>query len=112
VRNASQPLLARVEPDGPLGDLLRELFGGTPYNGLFLPITVGPRVVAVMYGDNRDEVTTFENVRELFHLAWAAGTRLGDLVRRRHRREPVDAPDSGAIGDTEPGVPPPPLDQT
>jgi hypothetical protein len=48
-------------------------------------------------------------VRELFHLSWAAGTRLGELVRRRRQRGPED---SGDVGDTEPGVPPPPLPQT
>jgi hypothetical protein len=111
VRNASQPLLCRVDADGPLAELLREMFGEPPVNALFLPITVGTRVVAVMYGDNREALTTFENVRELFHLAWAAGTRLGDLVRRRHHPEPPDGTtQSGLSGATEPGVPPPRLD--
>jgi hypothetical protein len=107
VRNASQPILARVEPDGPLAELLAELFGDMPYNALFLPITVGSRVAAVMYGDNREQATAFENVRELFHLAWAAGTRLAELVRKR-RRVPVDPP-SNSLPGTEPGVPPAPL---
>jgi hypothetical protein len=76
VRNAAQPLLAPLETDGAMARLLRELFGEPPVNGLFLPITVGPRVVAVLYGDNRDAATSFDSVRDLFHLAWAAGTRL------------------------------------
>jgi hypothetical protein len=107
VRNASQPILARVEVDGPLAELLAELFGDLPYNALFLPVTVGSRVVAVMYGDNREQATAFENVRELFHLAWAAGTRLAELVRKR-RRVPLDS-SSGSLPGTEPGVPPAPL---
>ena len=60
-----------------------------------------------MYGDNREQATAFENVRELFHLAWAAGTRLAELVRKR-RRVPLDPPSDSLLG-TEPGVPPPPL---
>ncbi|MBI5500028.1 MAG: hypothetical protein HY907_07275 [Deltaproteobacteria bacterium] len=111
VRNAAQPALAGVPPQGPLADLLLELFGELPYNALFLPITVGSRVVAVMYGDNREAATPFDNVRELFHLAWAAGTRLADLVRRRRHPDAGTPPDSGSIDDTERGVPPPPLDK-
>jgi hypothetical protein len=110
VRNAAQPSLAAVPPDGPLADLLRELFVELPYNALFLPITVGSRVVAVLYGDNREAATPFDNVRELFHLAWAAGTRLGDLVRRRRRQEPETAAAEGSVEETERGVPPPPID--
>ena len=111
VRNAAQPALSGVPPQGPLADLLMELFGELPYNALFLPITVGSRVVAVMYGDNREAATPFDNVRELFHLAWAAGTRLADLVRRRHRPDTGPPADSGSIDDTERGVPPPLLDK-
>ena len=105
VRNAGQPLLAPLEPEGPLASLLRELFGEVPANGLFLPVTVGPRVVAVLYGDNREATTSFDSVRDVFHLAWAAGTRLGDLVRRRHRVGPGDA-GAGDPDDTERGMPP------
>ena len=110
VRNAAQPSLAAIPPEGPLADLLREMFAELPYNALFLPITVGSRVVAVLYGDSRDAATPFDNVRELFHLAWAAGTRLGDLVRRRRRQEPEPAAD-GSVEDTERGVQPPPLEK-
>lgn len=106
VRNAGQPLLAPLEPEGPLASLLRELFGEVPANGLFLPVTVGPRVVAVLYGDNREATTSFDSVRDVFHLAWAAGTRLGDLVRRRHRVGPADG--AGDPDDTERGMPPAP----
>ena len=66
--------------------------------------------MAVLYGDSRDAATPFDNVRELFHLAWAAGTRLGDLVRRRRRQEPEPAAD-GSVEDTERGVQPPPLEK-
>ena len=45
---------------------------------------VGHRVVAVLYGDNRDAFTSFDTVRELFHLVWAAGERLARLARE-HR---------------------------
>jgi len=106
VRNAAQPLLAPLETDGAMARLLRELFGEPPVNGLFLPITVGPRVVAVLYGDNRDAATSFDSVRDLFHLAWAAGTRLGELVRRRRRVGPAEA--AAEVEDTERGVPPVP----
>lgn len=106
VRNAAQPLLAPVEPDGAMAQLLWELFGEVPVNGLFLPITVGPRVVAVLYGDNRDAATSFDSVRDLFHLAWAAGTRLGELVRRRRRAGPGEA--ATEVEDTERGLPPGP----
>jgi hypothetical protein len=83
VRNAGQPLLARVEPESALAPLLVGLFGSLPANALFLPVVLGSRVVAVLYGDNREAVTAFESVREQFHLAWACGSRLRELVRRR-----------------------------
>jgi hypothetical protein len=94
-----------------MADLLREMFAELPYNALLLPITVGSRVVAVLYGDNREAATPFDNVRELFHLAWAAGTRLGDLVRRRRRPQPDSSVPGGSVEDTERGVPPPPLEK-
>jgi len=106
VRTAAQPLLAPLEPDGAMARLLDDLFGGMPVNGLFLPITVGSRVVAVLYGDNRDTATSFESVRDLFHLAWAAGTRLADLVRRRRRTGPEEA--TTEVEDTDRGMPPVP----
>ncbi|MBN1770211.1 MAG: hypothetical protein JXB32_03025 [Deltaproteobacteria bacterium] len=106
VRNAAQPLLAPFEPESAMAGLLCELFGEVPVNGLFLPVTVGTRVVAVLYGDNRETATAFDSVRDLFHLAWAAGTRLGDLVRRRHRVAPGEA--AGDVDDTERGMPPAP----
>lgn len=108
VRNAGQPLLAPLESEGALAQLLRELFGDLPVNGLFLPVTVGPRVVAVLYGDNRDAATSFDSVRDLFHLAWAAGTRLGELVRRRRRVGPADTAPDVDVEDTERGMPPGP----
>lgn len=105
VRNAAQPLLAPLAPEGALADQLAELFGDVPANALFLPVSVGSRVVAVLYGDNRESATSFDDVRDLFHLAWAAGTRLGDLVRRRRRLGPDEAA-AGEVDDTERGMPP------
>lgn len=106
VLNASQPLLGRIEPTDPLAELLLRLFGSLPPNALFLPIPVGTRVVAVFYGDNRDQPTAFDAVRDVFHLAWAAGTRLGDIIRERHRRS---AAETERLDTTNRGLPPPPF---
>jgi hypothetical protein len=63
-------------------------------------------VVAVFYGDNRDQPTAFDAVRDVFHLAWAAGTRLGDIIRERHRRS---AAETERLDTTNRGLPPPPF---
>jgi len=85
VHGAAQPLLTRIEENTPLAAFVTELFGGLPRNALFLPVVVGHRVVAILYGDNRDATTSFEQVRDFFHLAWAAGERLAKLARERRR---------------------------
>ncbi len=86
VLGAAQPLLVPIDPADDVAGLLMDAFGSPPHNALFLPVVVGRRVVAVLYGDNRDAPTSFEQVRDLFHVAWVAGERLARLARERRGR--------------------------
>lgn len=85
IRKMGQPFLGPVDPDGAIAGIIRAVGRPLPANGMLMPISVKGRAIVILYGDNAERATTFEEVHDLFHSTWVATNCLLALLEERRR---------------------------
>jgi hypothetical protein len=81
----ARPCLFNVPEGHPVEKMLEECGRNVPPNALFMPISVQERVVVFFYGDNGKQETGLDEVRDLFHAAWAASHKLLSFIAEKKR---------------------------
>lgn len=81
----SRPCTFMIPEGHPFEKILSECGRGAPPDSILIPISVQNRVVVVIYGDNgRDEVK-FDDIKDLFHTAWMASSKLLSFVIEKRK---------------------------
>jgi hypothetical protein len=81
----ARPCVFQVPEGHPIEKMLAACGRSVPPNALFMPISVQERVVVFFYGDNARQETGLDEVRDLFHAAWAASHKLLSFIAERKR---------------------------
>ena len=81
----ARPCLFSVPEGHPVEKMLAECGRSVPPNALFVPISVQERVVVFFYGDNGKQETGLDEIRDLFHAAWAASHKLLSFIADKKR---------------------------
>jgi hypothetical protein len=85
VRKVGQPHLGPVEEDGTIAEIIRKVGRPIPANGMLMPISLKGRAIVMIYGDNGDRATAFDEVHDLFHATWVATNTLLSLLEDRRK---------------------------
>ena len=85
VRKVGQPHLGPVDEDGKIAEVIRAVGRPLPANGMLMPISLKGRAIVLLYGDNGERATSFDEVHDLFHATWVATNTLLALLEERRK---------------------------
>ncbi|MBW2260430.1 MAG: hypothetical protein JRG91_00535 [Deltaproteobacteria bacterium] len=85
VRKVGQPHLGPVDEDGKIAEVIRAVGRSLPANGMLMPISLKGRTIVMIYGDNGERSTAFDEINDLFHATWVATNTLLGLLEERRR---------------------------
>jgi hypothetical protein len=85
VRKVGQPHLGPVDGDGTIAEIIEKVGRPIPANGMLMPISLKGRAIVMIYGDNGERATSFDEVHDLFHATWVATNTLLSLLEERKK---------------------------